>query len=91
MPPISLSVDGSVIHESNRFKNLGLVIDRSLNYELHIDQLVGRCTCLFIGLSHARHRLPKETRTSHHHHQRIGYCQLRDTALACMVVRLPNT
>ena len=60
MPPVSLTVNGSTIHESDRVKNLGLVIDRTLSYELHIDQLVGRCTGLLVGLSHAKHRLPKE-------------------------------
>ena len=39
-------------------------MDRTLSYETHIDQLVGRCTGLLIGLSHARHRLPKETLTT---------------------------
>ena len=64
MPPVSLTVNGAIIHESNRVKNLGLVIDRTLSYEPHIDQLVGRCTGLLIGLCHARHRLPKETLTT---------------------------
>ena len=61
LSPISLSVNGSTIHESDRVKNLGLVMDHTLSYEPHIGQLVGRCTGLLIGLSHARHRQPKET------------------------------
>ena len=60
LPPISLSVHGSVIRECDRVKNLGLVMDRTLSYEPHIDQLVGRCTGLLIGLNHAKHRLPQE-------------------------------
>ena len=61
VPPVCLTVNGSTIQESDRVRNLGLVMDRTLSYELHIDQLVGRCTGLLIGLSHARYRLPKET------------------------------
>ena len=64
LPPVSLTVNGNTIHESDRVKNLGLVMDRTLSYEPHIDQLVGRCTGLLIGLSHARHRLPRETLTT---------------------------
>ena len=60
MPAVSLTVNGTTIHESDRVKNLGLVIDRTLSYEPHVDQLVGRCTGLLVGLSHARHRLPTE-------------------------------
>ena len=39
-------------------------MDRTLSYDYHIDQLVGRCTGLLIGLSHVRYRLPKETLTT---------------------------
>ena len=40
VPPVSLTVNGSAIQESDRVRNLGLVMDRTLSYELHIHQLV---------------------------------------------------
>ena len=41
-------------------KNLGIVMDRHLHFEPHVNQLVSKCTGLLIGLSHARHRLPHD-------------------------------
>ena len=35
-------------------------MDRHLSFEPHVNQLVGKCTGLLIGLSHARHRLPHD-------------------------------
>ena len=89
VPPVCLTVNGSTIQESDRVRNLGLVMDRTLSYELHIDQLVGRCTGLLIGLSHARYRLPKETLAT------IVNALVLSTVRYCisvyMVLRLPKT
>ena len=36
-------------------------MDENLTYELHIDNLVSRCTGTLLALSHERHSLPAET------------------------------
>ena len=61
LPPVTLSVHGAIITESQRVKNLGLVLDKTLSFENHIDQIVGKCTGQLLGLHHARHRLPRDT------------------------------
>ena len=60
LPTISLSVHGNIITESSRVKNVGVIMDRTLSFEPHIDALVGRCTGMLLGLHHARHRLPPQ-------------------------------
>ena len=60
IPKISINVNGVKVDEIPRVKNLGVVLDRNLTYEPHVNQLVGRCTGLLIGLSHARHCLPRD-------------------------------
>ena len=60
LPKISINVNGVTVEEVPRVKNLGIVMDRCLSFEPHINQLVAKCTGLLIGLSHARHRLPRD-------------------------------
>ena len=60
MSKVTLSVEGSVIHESDTVKNLGLVMDRNMNYNAHVSQVCRRCTGVLIGLSHVRHSIPRK-------------------------------
>ena len=39
LPPVSVKFGSAVITESRSVKNLGLVMDRHLTFESHIDQL----------------------------------------------------
>lgn len=59
-PEVRLNFGGSVITESRTAKNLGLVMDRFLTFDSHIDQLVGKCTGMLLALSHAKHCLPAD-------------------------------
>ena len=61
MPPVSVKFGSAVVTESRTVKNLGVVMDRHLTFEPHVDQLVARSTGTLIALSHAKHVLPKET------------------------------
>ena len=61
MPPVSVKFGSAVISESRVVKNLGLVMDRYLSFEPHIDQLVARSTGTLMALSHAKHVLPRDT------------------------------
>ena len=56
---MTLQYCGSVIHDSRVVENLGLTIDRHLNFVNHVDALTQRCTGMLIALTHARHVIPK--------------------------------
>ena len=59
-PKVTVKFGSSVLSESESVRNLGLVMDRYLSFDVHIDQLVGRCTGVLVALSHARHCLPSD-------------------------------
>ena len=48
----------SSLSESKTVKNLGLIMDRSLTFDAHIDALVQKCTGILIAISHAKHCIP---------------------------------
>ena len=58
LTPITIRVGNTPVTESKMAKNLGLVSDRHLTFETHIDQLTTKCTGMLIGLIHARHIVP---------------------------------
>ena len=60
LPKTSINVNGVTVEEIQRVKSLGLVMDRHLSFEPHVNQLVAKCTGLLIGLIHAKHRLPRD-------------------------------
>ena len=60
LPKTSISVNGVTVEEIPRVKNLGIVMDRYLSFEPHINQLAAKCTGLLIGLSHAKHCIPHD-------------------------------
>ena len=49
-----------MIKETNKVRNLGLIMDRHLTFRPHVEQVVGICTGILLGLSAARHWLPQE-------------------------------
>lgn len=59
LPPVSLNFCGAVVQETRAVKNLGVVIDRHLNYESHIDSVTRKCTGILVALSHTRHVIPR--------------------------------
>ena len=60
LPPVSIRVGDSYIHESDTARNLGVTFDRSLTFSAHITVMKTRCTGLLVALSHIRHSLPSE-------------------------------
>ena len=60
LPMTSITVNGVIVDEIPRVKNLGIVMDRYMSFEPHVNQLVAKCTGLLIGLSHARHCIPHD-------------------------------
>ena len=61
LPPVTVSFCGSVVVDAGTVKNLGLYLDRHLNYQAHISAITSKCTGILIGLSHARHVIPANT------------------------------
>ena len=59
LPAVTINFSGSVITDSRIVKNLGLIMDRHLSFEAHVDSVQRKCTGLLIALSHARHTIPK--------------------------------
>ena len=60
LPPVSVKIDNTSINESQTVKNLGVIFDRHLLFDSHIDHLVRRCTGMLLSLCHAKHGLPAE-------------------------------
>ena len=59
LPPVSINFCGTVIKDAGSVKNLGLTMDRHLNFQNHIDTITHKCTGLLVALSHTRHVIPK--------------------------------
>ena len=60
MDKVALAMQDTIIQESDTVKNLGLVMDRHMNFDAHVDQVCRKCTGLLIGLSHVRRRIPRK-------------------------------
>ena len=54
MPPVVISFCGSTVPDSRVVRNLGVTIDRHLNYQSHIDVMTRKCTGALLALIHAR-------------------------------------
>ena len=61
LPPITINFSGATISDARIVKNLGVYIDRHLNFQAHIDDMVKKCTGILIALSHAKHVVPAGT------------------------------
>ena len=59
MPHVTINFCGASIPDSKVVQNLGLSMDRHLNYQSHIDVLSRKCTGILLALSHARHVMPR--------------------------------
>ena len=58
---VTVTFNGSQIRDSKVVRNLGVTIDRHLNYQPHIDALTSRCTGMLMALNHSRHVIPSTT------------------------------
>ena len=59
IPPVTITFCDNTIPNARVVKNLGLTMDRNLNYQSHIDVMSKKCTGILIALSHARHVIPR--------------------------------
>ena len=50
---------GKMLKSTDRVKNLGVVMDANLSWNLHVKYVTDRCFGTLIGLLHARHLLPR--------------------------------
>ena len=57
-PKVTLSVQNVMVHESDTVKNLGLVMDRSLDYDEHVKSVCSKCVGILIGLARVRRCVP---------------------------------
>lgn len=58
VPQISIDFGNTSVTETRTVKNLGLVIDKHLTFEPHVDQMTAKCTGMLLALMHARHVVP---------------------------------
>ena len=58
LPPVSLRFNGTTVTESAAVRNLGITIDRSLNFQAHVDTMSRKRTGILVVLSLARHVIP---------------------------------
>ena len=61
LPTVGIKFMGATVSGSPTVRNLGVVLDQTLSFTAHVDDVVRRCTGLLIGLTHSRHHLPRMT------------------------------
>ena len=61
IPSVIVQFNQAAISSSNHVRNLGVVFDRSLDFQPHVDQLVPKCTGMLLALNHVKHVIPSET------------------------------
>ena len=59
LAPVTLDFCATNITESKTVKNLGVMLDRHLSYEPHVDTVTQKCTGMLLALMHARHVIPR--------------------------------
>ena len=55
MPPVSIPLAGTTVHESTTVKNLGIVMDRNLSFHNHVSHVVSESTGVLLALTHVKH------------------------------------
>ena len=55
-----ISFMGECLHPSSQVKNLGVIMDQNLSWNQHVKLVSQRCFGTLVGLSHAKHMLPKD-------------------------------
>ena len=58
---VKVNFIGSKITCSNQARNLGVIFDRNLTFQPHVDHLVPKCTGILIALNQAKHVIPTGT------------------------------
>ena len=57
-PPVSFM--GERLEYTSHVKNLGVIMDQNLSWNMHLRHLSQRCFGILIGLTHAKHVLPHD-------------------------------
>ena len=58
---VTVTFNGSQICDSKVVRNLGVMIDRHLTYQAHVDAMTRKCTGVLMALNHSRHAIPSTT------------------------------
>jgi len=58
---VNVRFNQATITSSNHARNLGVIFDRSLDFQPHVDQLVPKCTGMLLALNHVKHVVPIAT------------------------------
>ena len=59
LPNVTINFCGNIIVDSKVVKNLGVMLDRHLNFEHHVSTIQNKATGILIALNNARHVIPK--------------------------------
>ena len=60
VPAVKIRFGGETLVETEKVRNLGVEMDRHMTFRPHMDLLTERCTGILLGLSAARHWLPRD-------------------------------
>ena len=61
VPDVTVKFINATISCAKQVRNLGVIFDRHLSFQPHIDQLVPKCTGMLLALNHAKHVIPHVT------------------------------
>ena len=59
LPNVTINFCGNIIVDSKVVKNIGVMLDRHLNFEHHVSTIQNKATGILIALNNARHVIPK--------------------------------
>ena len=55
-----IQINNTTIKEVNKIKFLGVIFDKKLSFESHVDYLCKKQSCCVGSLNHIKHFIPKE-------------------------------
>ena len=61
IPEVTVRFTNTNITCASQVRNLGVIFDRNLSFQSHVDQLVPKCTGMLLALNHAKLVLPPVT------------------------------
>ena len=61
IPNVSVRFSDVMISCADQVRNLGVIIDKNLSFQSHVDKLVPKCTGMLLALNHTKHILPYGT------------------------------
>ena len=58
---VSVKFNHATIRSTSQVRNLGVIFDRNLDFQPHVDHLIPKCTAMLLALNHAKHVIPIAT------------------------------